>query len=362
MRKSKSLCLKLKDAIATVSMKPEKQSLFGVTFFWLSFLNTATCVAQDEVYRNSNLQYGVSMRLVVDIPFYAGIGKSSQLKKDKLPALYYRFALTGGVSSNFAVTNVHPSFHCEFLLYNGGLGSQRPGYKDGSRTILDFICALTLTAGLDNLLQEANADDLQHRNVPLYFFSNYALPPLQNPFDASISAGTNLIFTTSENRRNQRIGFINLHAGPGQISYYNDGGTVIHEPHLGDRRDRYYTGGILFSYHGKTYTQLSSVELSFQKFTGYTNNAFEACNEMDFAFVNYKDTTQNYFNKSLWTLTVYNAREHIGAYIAAYNYDGLDLQHLLHRVGVNSYHVTPYAPFVSIGLVGFYNDSKTYIR
>ncbi|HMG93484.1 MAG TPA: polymorphic toxin type 23 domain-containing protein [Chryseolinea sp.] len=318
--------------------------------------------AQEQTYEDLSLQYGVSARLVVDIPFYAAKGKSSQPKKSKLPALFYRLAITGGVSSNFAVTNVHPSLHCELLLYNGGLGSQGPGYKEGSRTIFDLIWGMTITAGLNNLLYEGNQSTLQYRNVPLYFFSNFALPPLQNPFDHSISLGTNLIFTTGANRRNQRVGFINLHVGPAQLSYYNDGGTPIHESFLGDRRDRYYTGGVLFSYHGDTNTLISSVELSFHKFTGYTNNAFEASGELDFAFVNYKDTTQDYFNKSLWTLTLSNPRDHFGAYIAAYNYDNLDIQHWLHRVGSHSFHVTPYAPFVSIGIAGFQNYTTSYTK
>ena len=315
---------------------------------------------QEETYKDMSLQYGVSARLVVDFPLHAGKGRSSQPRNGKFPEVYYKFAITGGVSSNFAVTNVHPSVHCELLLYNGGLGSQRPGYKSGSGTILDIICAMTVTAGVKNLLYEGNPSTLDHRSVPLYFFSNFALPPLQNPFNHSISLGTNLIFTTGQNRRNQRVGFFNLHVGPGQVSYYNDGGPVVHQLLLGDRRDRYYTGGILFSYNGDTDTFISSVELSFNKFTGYTNNAFEASNELDLAFVNYKDTTQNYFNKSLWTLTLSNPTKYLGVYVAAYSYDILDIQHWLHRVGFNSYHVTPYAPFISLGVVGFQKYTTSY--
>ncbi len=331
---------------------------------WSLFSGMHVCVGQEipQSNRASNLQYGVSARLIIDIPCFADQGASSQPRKGRPPRLWYKLSVTGGVSSNFAVSNLHPSIHGEFLFYNGGLGSQQPIYSAGSRRILDFIWGMTMTAGVNNLLRDNDRERLQNRNVPLYFFSNFAMPPLQNPFDYSISVGTNLIFTTDWNRRNQRIGFINGHICDAQISYYNDGGTPIYETNLGDRRDRYYTGGLLMSYHAKRYNTINLVEVGFQKFTGYTNNAFEACNELDFSFVNYKDTTQNAYNKSVWTVSVSNPVKGIGGYVAFYNYDNLDIQHWLHRVGSHSFHTTPTAPFVSLGFSLFQARSNTYLR
>jgi hypothetical protein len=333
--------------------------------FTASLLSGSHFVRAQEIpvsNRANNLQYGVSARLVVDVPWFTYKGAPSQPKEGKPPRLWYRLSITGGVSSNFAVTNIHPSLHGEFLIYNGGLGSQQPKYSKGSRVIMDFIWGMTMTAGFNNLLRDNDRGNMMHRNVPLYFFSNFAMPPLQNPFDCSVSIGTNLIFTTDWNRRNQRVGFLNGHVGPAQISYYNDGGPPIYQAYLGDRRDRYYTGGLLLSYHAKKYNAINLVEVAFQKFTGYTNNAFEACNEMDFSFVNYKDTTQNAYNKSVWTFSVSNPEKFIGGYVALYNYDKLDIQHWLHRVGSHSYHTTPAAPFFSVGVSGFYSKPKTYLR
>jgi hypothetical protein len=345
-------------------MRAAKTIRLMLVFTTSLFFSSYILVAQEIPVSNraSNLQYGVSARLVLDIPWFSDQGAPSQPQKGKPPRVWYRLSLTGGVSSNFAVSNVHPSLHAEFLIYNGGLGSQQPIYSAGSRMILDFIWGMTLTAGVDNLLRDGKRESLEYRNVPLYFFSNFAMPPLQNPYDYSVSIGTNLIFTTDWNRRNQRVGFINGHACAAQISYYNDGGPPIYQAYLGDRRDRYYTGGLLLSYHANRYNVVNLVELAFQKFTGYTNNAFEACNEMDFSFVNYKDTTQNAYNKSVWTISISNPEKHYGAYVALYNYDKLDIQHWLHRVGSHSYHTTPTAPFVSVGGSAFAYKSRTYLR
>ena len=115
--------------------------------------------------------------------------------------------------------------------------------------------------------------------------------------------------TTDKFKTDQRVGFFNLHLNHIQVSYFNDGGTPFDETKLGDSKDRYYTGGAVFSYHGKPYTALNLVELSFYKFTGYTKNAFEVSNKLDLAYVNYNRKEEKYYNKSLWTLNISNPNQ-----------------------------------------------------
>ena len=237
---------------------------------------------------------------------------------------------------------------------------RRKDHKEPGLTF-DFISAFTLTAGFTNHFSTDLIDPLKEGeyNVPLYYFGDFTFPALQNPYRYSFSVGTNIIFTTDRNKTAQRVGFFNVHLNHVQISYYNDGGTPFDDSYLGDGKDRYYTGGALFSYHGKPYTAINLIELSFHKFTGYTKNAFEVSNKLDLAYVNYKNKEEKYYNKSMWTLNISNPAKGFGINIHRYNYTKWDVQHLIHFSIFNSYHLVPYDDYFSVS--GIYYHTNTNI-
>lgn len=229
------------------------------------------------------------------------------------------------------------------------MGHKNPGFT------VDLINAFTLTSGLNNYLTTDSFPVVIKRNIPLYYFSNFTNPALQNPYDYSISAGTNFIVSSDKLRSSQRVGFLNAHINRLQVSYYNDGGTPFDEAYLGDSKDRFYTGGALVSYQGDTKMGVNLLELSFQKFTGYTKNAFEVSNNLDLAFVDYNKPEEQYFNKSLWSLHISNPEKGIGISINRYNYTDWDIQHLIHFSTFNAYHLVPYRDYFSVSGI-FYHD------
>jgi hypothetical protein len=276
------------------------------------------------------------------------------------PAINLRFSLNVGVASEFIDKWMYPSLNMELQAYNGGFGSRN---HDGQRGFcMDVITAMTVTAGIRNQFVSTNINLLARRNVPLYYFANFAQPALQNPFQHSFSVGTNYIFSTDGNKSSQRIGFINLHIWRFQLSYYNDGGVPIADIYLGDRRDRYYTGGATLSYNGKRNTLPETVELGFYKYTGYTKNAFEVSNKLNLAYVHYRNQEQKFYNRSLWSLNLASPSKGFGINLRTFNYVDQDFQHAIHWKLSDAYHMVPYPAHWVISGSYYSSYTKTGLR
>lgn len=322
-------------------------------------LTTGFCPASfaqsKREYSNNQLsfQYGFTLKGLLEFnlsnPFHEPV---------------FRLCTDFGLGSNILARALYFSFNTELQLYNGGLGSKRREGNKKSPFTLDIISAFTLTTGLNNYLTGDSLPAIIHsnRNVPLYYFSNFSYPALQNPYNYSISAGTNIIFSTDKYKSSQRIGFFNLHLNKVQVSYYNDGGTPFEQTYLGDGKDRYYTGGALFSYHGNPKADINLVEISFNKFTGYSKNAFEVSNKLDLAYVNYNNAEEKYYNKSLWTFNIGNPEKGWGININRYNYTDWDVQHLIHFSIFNSYHLVPYDDYFSVSPIYYHNYTNIGLR
>ena len=191
-----------------------------------------TCAQQKQYIKSSSngLQYGFSVKVQVEF---------SAVKKTQAP--HIRLALAGGIGSSFIDNNIYPALNTELQLYNNGLGSSKPGKKKPGLNV-DLVTALTLTTGVKDFLRQSRAQFFASRNVPLYYFADFGLPALQNPFAYSFSIGTNFIFNNDPHKKMQRTGFLNFHFNRFQVSYSNDGGVPLSDIYLGDRKDRYYTG------------------------------------------------------------------------------------------------------------------------
>ncbi len=333
------------------------KKFFFISLFYLPaigcFLNT---VAQSKrVYSNSQLsfQYGFSIK---------GLVEFSLNTKSQKPV--FRLCTDFGMGSNVLARAFYFSINIECQLYNGGLGSKRREGEKKPGVTLDIINGFTLTTGLRNYLTH---DSLPHiintdRNVPLYYFSNFSYPALQNPYSYSISAGTDFIFSTDKFKSSQRVGFLNLHLHTIQASYYNDGGTPLEQITLGDGKDRFYSGGALISYHGVSNNGINLVEISFNKFTGYTKNAFEVSNKLDLAFVNYNNSEEKYYNKSLWSLNIGNPEKGYGLTLNRYNYTNWDVQDFIHFTKFYSYHLVPYDDYFSISGTYYFDYTNIGLR
>jgi hypothetical protein len=325
-------------------------------FFLVATGYCLTIAAQSKrVYSNNQLsfQYGFSIKGLVEF----SLTKSG-------PKPFFKLCTDFGLGSNVLARALYFSINVELQLYNGGLGSKRREGDEKPGVNLDVINGFTLTTGLRNYLTRDSIWHIMkiHRNVPLYYFSNFSNPALQNPYSYSISAGTDFIFSTDKFKSSQRVGFCNLHLHVIQISYYNDGGTPFEQTTLGDGKDRFYSGGTLISYNENSAKGIGQVELAFNKFTGYTKNAFEVSNKLDLAFVNYNNAQEKYYNKSLWSLNIANPERGFGININRYNYTNWDIQDIIHFSIFNSYHLVPYGDYFSISGIYYYDYTNIGLR
>lgn len=278
---------------------------------------------------HNNLQYGFTVKATL---FF-------DLRKQS-PNPYIRLSGDAGIASTFIGNWLYPAANLEFQLYNGGLGSRSSanGYHGWD---FDLLPALTLVAGWPGRF---TGNRVPNRNRSLYYFSNFALPALQNPFDHSLSVGTLWCFSTDTAKMRQQVGFADLNIGGGfQFSYYNDG-PPFKTISLGDGYDRYHTGGGMLSYNGPKNTLVNSVELTYHKFTGFTQSTFEASNKLYLAFMDYQDPGQKQFNRSLFDLTIANPVKGYALQVQQYNSVRLDLQHDIHTTVLDTYHMVPYTP------------------
>lgn len=307
-----------------------------------SFLSTA----QADSPLIDRMQYGATIKAKLEL---------RQLIHDE-PDLCFSVAVGGGVAGKWMVEELYPSVNGELKIYNGGFGSDSRPFN--RKVTLEGVLAITLTTGRPNISFHSKNDDLD-RYVPLQYFADYALPALQNPYNYSFSLGTNFIFATD--RMTQRLGFANILLGETvQVSYYNDG-TPFQLINAGDYKDRYYTGGgkIIYSHKRGPLTAFDSWigEVSYQKFTGYSQDAFELGTSLGVSNVDYKDGEQQYYNKSLWKFggrTINEDGFGFGASLAFYNYTYYDVQHYIHTKIRNAYHIVPYAGNVTIDPSAYY--------
>ncbi len=293
-------------------------------------------------------QYGFSAKGVIE--FQKGI-----------PVI--RLAANAGIGA-VLFNYLFPSYNLEVQFYYNGSGTR--AFKNNKRwqPTIDLVNAFTLTGSWQQVLR-ANRLSLQiDRNIPLYYFADFTIPALQNPFNNSISLGTNIVINSNVKERKyiQRVGFINFHFQRFQFSYYNDGGYGINQLCLGDGHDRGYTGGGVISYHLPTVYNVNLMELSYHKFTGTNKNAFELSNQADLASVDYLNPLQQLYNKSDYSFTLANTAKNYGAFVKLNNDLFIDFQQFIHYNLFYSYHLTPYPTSFGFGLDGIYNNSHIYTK
>ncbi len=309
-----------------------------------------TIFAQSN-YSNSNsrVQYGVSTKVSIELGARFGNVKSIN---NRFFSPAYKVSVTGGVG--YIIGNdfeVFPAIHSGVLLFNkGSIGanqSLRP-----RQVQFHYFFNGHLTAMLDE-----KDFTYSNKNVPFYHFSEHTANPLQNPFKSSLSFGANLIFV--QNNNYQWTGFFNANiASTIQVSYYNDGGPILGWP--GDNRDRYYTGGVVLSYHGMSSDKIDLIELSYHKYTGYVMNAFDVADKLQIDFLNYSDLKQFSYNQQRWRLNFSNTNDGFGGSASVYNYNKWDFQDWLHFNTNVPYHPDYYRGYrIMLGARHEYN--KTYL-
>ncbi len=304
----------------------------------------------------NDIQYGVAIKATIDFNGFANNFKYTN----------YNIAVVSGIGAHpFDYTDAYPSIHAGFLLYNRGdlISSYGKGFFES--TTIDLILDLSLTLGY--YTQNTNFDK---RFVPLYHFSDFTPNPLQNPFQHSLTIGTNFIwlldsYKLQTNEIPQRVGFLGAMIDRRfQINSYNDG-AIWAKLGLTDRLDRYYTGGGMIAYHINNQYDFNNFEFSFHKFTGHEKYVFDTANLLQLDFIPFKDPKTYYYNKSRFRFTMTSQRRNFGLHITFHNTDR-DFQDYIHFTEESTYHTDIFKnspgfgnEFKRMGFGGFWLYSNT---
>jgi len=306
---------------------------------WLTlafFYIPCSCQEIDYFTSNTAYQYGVAAKLSIELAEY---------KK-----LTFRFGFSAGIGREVINNGLYFSLHSDIMFYNNGFGSPK-SVESKIDIVKDFLVSGTLTAGGYDRMRQFSRIRPGKRNDPLYYFSNFTRPPLQNPYNYSLSLGSNLVFNPDHKFRFQQVGFLNVHIAQFQASYFNDG-TPFQYILLGDGRDRYYTGGGIITFTLPAKNMIDNLELSYAKYSGYTPGAFEIANLLDLSFLNYGDNFENAYNKSMFTFTAASSTHHFQLAASAFNQTEWDIQHRIHQHIFNVFHRVPhkayYTPRISL--------------
>lgn len=280
--------------------------------------------ANSQTNKLSEIQYGVAVKATIDL------GTSKYFKYSN-----YNIAVAGGVGVHpFEYAEAYPSIHGGFLLYNRGdlISSYQKGFFNS--TCLDLFMDFSLTMGY----YTSNTNYVK-RFVPLYHFADFTPNPLQNPYQHSLTIGTNVIWLFGKYKQElpQRIGFTGVMIDRRfQLSTYNDG-SVWSKTNLADGLDRYYTGGGAAAYHLNHTTEISNLELSFHKFTGHEKYVFDTANLLQIDHIPFQHPETYYYSKSRFRLSVTSLEQHAGVHITFHNTDK-DPQDWIHFTGDDTYH------------------------
>lgn len=299
-----------------------------------------------QAAKGQTLQYGVSADFKWDICVLSGYQSS------------FRLAIGGGVGVMLN-NNLMPHAQLALVAFQGGLGSSL-SMAERNKLVLETNLTVGFTGG------GKRAVDGFRR--PLYTFGKFVPTPLYNPFNGYGTLATTQVFRLSKfgtpnalgkYRYSQKIGSVTVGGAGFDINYYNDG-TPFHWMGLGDGKDRYWTGGGFVSFHLPNYhdnavgNPVRNVIIGFDRFTGFTPDAFEVADQLGLGFVPYKDVRQAFFNKGRLFAGIELAH-HPGAAVYAQflDNDKLDVQNVIHALIKAPRHLTTHQAHFAIGL--YYN-------
>jgi hypothetical protein len=205
-------------------------------------------------------------------------------KKQQFPGLrlFVSASFKKEISNNFQLI-YSPSISVYTNTIGSNLNPSASDYQiDFSNTIMTGLVSNGVSYTTKNLRTLHNAD----------FYNLY------NDREHGLFLGTNFILNNHQRNQIVATGIVNINNL--SILYYNDGPDVLG---LGDKFDRYWTGGMGIYYANKK--GYNSMELSFDQFTGYQPLIYELSNILGFDVPQYSSKKEKFnFNTSSYHLKI----------------------------------------------------------
>ncbi len=276
-----------------------RKFLFAYSLIILSLIHHHWGYSQEV---NDSWRYSYEIRGGVNLVIY-DLVSFSKSKPTKGPGTkgFLSFMISGEGNSI-----IHTNYAFTLVYYQKSLGSNfNPIFADYQ---IDIINSFGM-----GLVTKESSGYYKYQNT----LSNNPSYNYRHDRNYGVLLATNWILNSS--KRNQWVGSMNITLGDVSINYYNDGGPGINAFGLGDRFDRYWTGGGGIRIHNKDYhlenkwesfSAENLIELTYNQFTGYSPLAYEISNVLGIDIPSYKEsslgvkTTSAEYNASSYDLRI----------------------------------------------------------
>ncbi len=246
------------------------------------------------------------------------------------------------------------NFNCLF-----GAQSQIEIFRGGIGTSLENNEKFKFNVEWRNAIMALSGIESNNTAVakPAFVSVIHDMSSLYNPLDYSFSIGTCFINGLNHSRH-QQIGFCSISILNAQFNYYNDA-TPFHLIGLGDKFDRYWTGGgDLGVYWNNNSGFITHMKLSYVNYTGYQRNLYELAGLVHMDNLPYEDQSQQMFNQGAFIYKL-GIKNELNVNFSIFEPVYSDIQYLIHyNITESPFHPRPLG---KRNLLGFNYSNKTIL-
>lgn len=241
-----------------------------------------------------------------------------------------------------------PMLDLKLGFYNNNLGSSTiKSYRNQWHIVLAFSPTVAYS------FQKATPENPGY--IPV--FTNTFLGLTHTDYDNNIGFSVSYVYQYNFGKREsrkltQRVGGLFISTKYAFIHYYNDGGPVLNL--LGDKEDRYWTGGGTIGSKFTHKNELQYLMLTFDKYSGFNKGAFEASGLLYTDNVNYQDIKETTYNRGKYSLIYLLPSKYFGISLNHWN-TKVDFQDFIHRdISTSPYHFKLEKPYFDIEFKALY--------
>lgn len=293
---------------------------------------------RQRVLEDNKLELGVSVGISLDLGWHSN------------------GALRGFITASFLQNVTHGDVklllggQTELEVFRGGLGTS---FLTDEKFKINIEMRNTLMA-----LVGAYDHTIRVFGKPAFVTVGKERGAMYDPLTYSLAIGTTFV-NGINHKRNQQVGLVSLSGWACKLEYYNDG-TPFGILALGDRYDRYWTGGGALGFFWKSNSNLiTDFILRYDNYTGYQKNLYKIAKTLSIDNLPYKDQKQQMFNQARFQYKV-GFRNAFHFNVSIFEPKLMDIQYLIHYYLAKApFHPRPLGRRMT---VGFDYEYKQFVQ
>lgn len=319
---------------------------FLISVFFLVI--TSLSSQRGEIHFSSKIEFGLNYRSKTYVSISASVGFKRYYFRESPENDVYEFI--GRHSTGAVQTGIH--------MYYNGLGDNI--LDEEKKLHFDFIASILISAGIPS------NHEILRNNIQISPLHSFLANAVYDEFLHSASLGSSVILNFEQ--RNQILGFANLNIARTLVfGYYNDG-PPFGNVGLGDRYDRWWTGGgfgEIYLDQGikpdvPAYLLDSKISYTFDRFTGNVQNAYNVSGTFSFRYVPAAESVENYYNRARGKIGINLFQDRFQLSAQWLGHLNNDVQNKIHKLLNMPFHLTYAERYFIFGIQ--YNQSTKLIN